>query len=403
MNWHESLCCRICGGPIEDVLSLGNQCLAGQFPTPAEADPPAFPLTLAYCRGSCGLTQLRHTISGELLYRNYWYRSGISQTMKTHLRKLADESLEILGHPVGISILDIGGNDGTLLSYFSASNNRTLIDPCQNDWGPEAQARSHINRIRGFFPQNLPLHSGPYDLIFSVACFYDVDNPIVFAQKVREHLCDDGLWCCEVADLSVMVATGAYDQICHEHVTYFDWWTFASVLARAEMRVVNLSFNGCNGGSIRFWCARQTCTKYNRFTGWFDKLNPLPTGKPALLAFKDKVQKHRLALREYVLNAEKAGKVIHLLGASTKMNTVLQYCQLDVPFASDRDPRKHGRETPGTRIAIISEEDSRQLKPDIYLCPLHGFREEIIQREQEFLKAGGKIVFLFPDVEEVSG
>src|SRR5262245_45266307 len=100
--------CRACGKELEDVLNLGEQCLGGQFPAEGEPDPLRFPLVLAQCKAGCGLIQLRHTVEPELMFGDYWYRSGVTETMRNHLKGIADEALSVLGRTPE-TVLDIGG------------------------------------------------------------------------------------------------------------------------------------------------------------------------------------------------------------------------------------------------------------------------------------------------------
>jgi hypothetical protein len=125
---------------------------------------------------------------------------------------------------------------------------------------------------------------------------------------------------------------------------------------------------------------------------------------PSSGGFVDRYWESQTHLCTYLKDCSWGRKNVHWLGASTKSNTVLQslgrYANV-IQYASDRDPRKHGCCTPGTRIPIISEEESRAMKPDVYVCLLHGFKDEVIAREKAFLDAGGTILFPLPKFEEI--
>src|ERR1700691_3591265 len=103
--------CRVCGGRLETVLDLGEQCLGGQFPMIGEPDPPRFPLVLMRCNLCCQLVQLRDVVRPELMFTDYWYRSGVSDTMRQHLSSLSNEALAAMGRSCDMKMLDIGGND----------------------------------------------------------------------------------------------------------------------------------------------------------------------------------------------------------------------------------------------------------------------------------------------------
>src|SRR5262249_39748086 len=154
--------------------------------------------------------------------------------------------------------------------------------------------------------------------------------------------------------------SGAYDGICHEHLCYYDVTSFYKVCSESGLDVRWWSENECNGGSLRFYVTHGNCPA-------------MPVGistQDDLKAFVARVQASRHQLDQYLTQGLREGKNVHLLGASTKLNTVLQYVgglERSPYFASDRDPRKWGRRTPGTNIPIIAEEESRAMNPDVYL------------------------------------
>jgi SAM-dependent methyltransferase len=379
--------CRLCGTDgLEDVLDLGRHRLAGQFPGPGEPDPPSYPLVLCQCPG-CNLVQLRHTVDPELQFRSYYYRSGISATMHQHLRNLAGEAWGLTADdPLAArKVLDVGCNDGTLLAHTPAcARGRYGIDPADVECPPT------VNRVRGFFPAALPKEWPSFDLVYTVACLYDADDPVKFASAVRDCLTPEGIWCVEVADLAAMIANLSYDSILHEHLCYYDLPSLAFCLDLAGMRAVSSSVNDSNGGSLRVYGRRGQGV-------------PPPGLDYNLVGFASQVRQHRRELLRYLVGCSRAGKRVHLLGASSKANTVLQFADVDpglVEYASDRDPRKAGRRCPGTNIPILTEKDSRALEPDVYLTVLGHFRDELILRERS---AGfrGEIAFALPRLEVV--
>ncbi len=98
------------------------------------------------------------------------------------------------------------------------------------------------------------------------------------------------------------------------------------------------------------------------------------------------------------------GKTIHVYGASTKGNTILQWCGIDnrlVDVAAERNPDKYGARTLGTDIPIVSEAESRAMNPDYYLVLPWHFKEEFIEREKETLERGIGLIFPLPTVEIV--
>lgn len=386
---HERTLCRICSGILEMVLNLGEQSLGGQFPLIGEPDPPKAPIRLCRCQ-SCGLAQLDYTVPPELMFRSYGYRSGVTQTMRRHLQELTQEAMSLVPLRAGAKVLDIGGNDGTLLNYLPMTVNKFIIDPADVAFGSEGT----LTHCSGFFPQDMPSEWINFDLIFTIACFYDADDPVAFAKVIGERLAPDGIWCVEVADAARMAREGGWDSNCHEHLCYYEPATFQEVCRQARLTIIRQSTNNCNGGSIRFYVSRLKVEKK-------DYEPALPMG--AWLRFAANVEQSKRDIAIF-LNANKHQKV-HLLGASTKANTWLQSigdCSALIQAASERDSRKIGRKLPGTGIPIINEEESRAAKPDIYIVGPWHFEKEIVEREQEFLSRGGRLVFPLPRLHEVA-
>ena len=382
--------CRLCGNQRHElVLDLGCQSLGGQFPKPEHPDPLKYDLHLMRCK-DCDLVQLKHSVPPAQMFSKYWYRSGVTDTMRKHLGDVAWEARQMWAGGEMPRVLDIGCNDETLLNHFT----------CET-WGIDPCIENRPRRVRGYFPEHRERLDGPFDLIFSIAMFYDVELPVYFAKEVAARLAPGGLWCIEVAHLPTMLQTVAYDTICHEHLTYWSGCTLADCMWRAGLKIVRASVNKCNGGSIRVYATHQDCKLYDP-AKWVretaDDLSgdcyaavhcpgvELAWKQPrALTTFAMEVHARANDLTERIFNLRRDGKRIALLGASTKVNTILQFCELNgtiIQHASERDPNKWGRVTPGTRIPIISEEESRRQKPDYYLVGPWHFASEIMEREK---------------------
>ncbi len=389
----EITACRVCGGGIESVLDLGSQCLAGQFPRSDEPDPPSFPLEVVHCTGGCGLVQLRHTVDPEAMFRDYYYRSGVSLTMRLHLQEIADKAVTILKRRPK-TVLDIGGNDGTLVGHLNGlyAADTVVVDPCNFSATPTPWKKV----VPAFYPCK-EVAGEKFDLIFSIACFYAVNDPVAFARAVHSNLEDDGLWVVEVGYMPKMLERVGYDCIVHEHLSYYGLMALDEVLVRAGFAIAHAETNDMNGGSLRIVARKAPHPRPPHAQGGKNDAS-------FLVPFAKAVHQHRKNLRVYLEARVAEGRTIHLLGASTKANTVLQWCGITpelVALASDRDPRKRGRKTPGTGIHIVSEEESRALRPDIYLSVLGHFRDELLAREREHMARGGKVVFALPEITEV--
>jgi hypothetical protein len=253
--------------------------------------------------------------------------------------------------------------------------------------------------------------SGKIDIITSIAMFYDLENPVGFCRGIKELLSDDGIWIFEMSYMPQMLEINSYDTICHEHLEYYSLAVLEKILRLAGMQIFKISFNDINGGSIRCYA---THIENNQHANAEDErlMNEirqrefdlaLDTDEP-YLAFQQRIEKERDALKSLLVDLKQQGKRIHIYGASTKGNTILQFCGIDntiIDYASERNPDKYGARTLGTNIPIISEDDSRALLPDYYLVLPWHFKAEFVQREQEMLNKGVGFIFPLPTIEIV--
>lgn len=413
--------CRVCGSAaLTPVIDLGDQYLQGSFVKPGKSMPSTrkIPTSLVRCdptknEKACGLLQMEYTVPPEMLYSSYWYRSGTNGTMRAHLKGIADEAAGIAGvWPA--RVLDIGCNDGTLLEYYPDGFLKFGIDPCDI----ALEIKPPISVIQDFFPSAklealTSARPTPFDIITSIAMFYDLEDPIAFALAVKKLLAPEGIWIFEVAYMPVMLANTSYDTICHEHIEYYSLAVIERILAESGLKAVQASRNSINGGSIRVVAAHLNNVTLDREASKrviaamrkaeFDL--ELDTDRP-YRNFQDRIEFHRQELSELLKRLKKAGSRIHVYGASTKGNTILQWCGIDqriIDFAADRNPEKFGAMTLGTDIPIISEEKSRAMKPDYYLVLPWHFKEEFLIRERETLKSGIGFIFPLPKIEIIHG
>ena len=356
---------------------------------------------------ACGLLQMAFSVPPELLYASYWYRSGTNGTMRAHLKEIADEAVGLVGHEKQMFALDIGCNDGTLLEFYPSDFRKFGIDPCDI----AAEVKLPIQVVRDFFPSNRlgECTRMPFDIVTSIAMFYDLEDPVGFAREVKKVLAPEGVWIFEVAYMPTMLRNTGYDTICHEHIEYYHLAVLEKIMLLAGLKVVKASLNTTNGGSIRCVVTHDTVPKYddpeNRQAlailrqAEFDL--ELDTDRP-YRAFQGRAEIHREELRALLLGLKSEGKKIHLYGASTKGNTLLQWCGIDgriVDCAADRNPEKYGCRTLGTEIPIVSEEQSRAAKPDYYLVLPWHFKREFLERERAMIESGVGLIFPLPRIE----
>ena len=408
--------CRICGSrALTPVISLGDQYLQGAFEKPGRELPPQrkIPLSLVRCNPmidekACGLLQMEHSVPPEILYSSYWYRSGTNDTMKNHLRGIVDNAFSIF-NSAEAKVLDIGCNDGTLLRFYPGGYQKFGIDP--SNVAQEIDQKE-ITVIRDTFPSDeLEACIGPekFDIITTIAMFYDLEDPIAFTKSIKRILSKDGIWIFEMSYMPAMLKMNSYDTICHEHLEYYSLAVIENILKQSSLKIFNAVQNDINGGSLRCYATHSDTFKYKNetFSRNIHKIHQeefdleLETDKP-YKNFQDRINFHREELQALLRKLKKEGRTIHIYGASTKGNTILQWCGIDnriIDFAAERNPDKFGATTLGTDIPIISEAESRAMNPDYYLVLPWHFKPEFIEREKESLEKGTGLIFPLPTIE----
>lgn len=380
--------CRASGAWLDDLLDLGELHLSG-FLKPGEAEPARFPLTLAVAERS-GLVQLRHTVDPERLFRQYWYRSATNEAMQAHLKQLVDSALAQQKLRARDFVLDIGCNDGTLLSAYPPGVRRVGFDPARlAPQGVDVFVNDFFSAaVYGDLPRAR--------LVTSIAMFYDLDDPVRFVEDVALVLADDGLWVIEMHYLPDMLSMNSFDAICHEHLGYYSLHSLSYVLSQADLYIERVAFNGVNGGSFQVHVRKRGCGTPSRMVR---QAQAAECERLDFERFRRDIQANKQRTLEWLAELKAQGRLVLGYGASTKGNTLLQYYGLTpdlLPAIADRNPDKWGLVTAGTGIPIISEEEARRLRPDYFLALPYHFLPAFMAREKAFLARGGKFMVPMP-------
>lgn len=406
--------CRVCDGSIDPILSLGEQYVSN-FLSPGEPDGVRAPLDLVLCR-RCYLMQLKHTVPAEVMYQNYWYRSGTNKTMQMALTDISNKAESLVHLREGDAVLDVGCNDGTLLaSYKTRGIYKIGFDPAENLAPLSRQLAAQV--ITDFFNADAfqldPGLRGRYPKIVTcIAMFYDLEDPGKFVADVKTVMHPDGLWVVQMSYLPLMLKQNEVGNICHEHLEYYSMQSFEYLLKLHEFEIVDVELNDVNGGSLRAYirnrgadasifgdptycklASERVCALREQEIR-LDLDNPRPYTEFAVW-----VERIKRDVVNFVEEQVEGGKTVYVYGASTKGNTLLQYFGLDhslITAAAERNPDKWGKLTVGTHIPIISEVEARAAHPDYFLVLPWHFIEEFKQREKDFLLAGGRFILPAP-------
>jgi NDP-4-keto-2,6-dideoxyhexose 3-C-methyltransferase len=410
----EKSACRVCYGPIETVFSLGEQYVSN-FIAPDEPDGSKAPLQLVLCE-NCALLQLKHTVPGESMYHNYWYRSGTNQTMRTALADIANTAERLMRLRPGDAVLDIGCNDGTLLgSYRTEGIYRIGFDPAENLAKFSSETADRV--VSTFFTaqefqRDSELIKRRPKIVTSIAMFYDLDDPNRFVEDVKQVMDPDGLWIVQMSHLPLMLRQRDFGNICHEHLEYYSLESLEFLLRRHDFILVDAEVNEVNGGSIRAYV--RNCEADGSALGDVAYRKAASTRIDTLREREAKlrlgdicsyqefgcwIDRIKCDVSSFIKEQVCRGKKVAVYGASTKGNVMLQYFELDhrlIAFAAERNPDKWGKVTVGTRIPIISEEQARAAKADYFLVLPWHFIEEFREREKDYLLSGGRFIVPLP-------
>lgn len=357
------------------------------------------PLVLCKC-AACGLVQLKHTVPADSMYRQYWYRSSLNPSMVTALQEVVagiEKRTPITSRDI---VVDIGANDGTLLSLYTSQPVKVGFDPARN-LAPLAEKHCSIFVNDYFDFQKYPLPQRA-KAISSIAMFYDLEEPLRFIDDVKKILARDGLWVIQLTDLMSMLKTNAFDNLCMEHLEYYSLRVLATLLSKYELEIFDIEFNQVNGGSTRLYVGhrhahpiqKQVQIALQAEEDYFSSFTD------PFLSFYDRIQAIRELLTSFIHRETAAGKKVYVLGASTKGNTLLQYFKLDhklLDYAAEINPEKFGKLTVGTNIPIISEGAAFAARPDYFLVLPWHFIKGLVEKHQAYLDAGGAFIVPMPE------
>lgn len=403
--------CRLCGKPeIDEFFDLGEHSLSGCFPGPSEPDPQRAPLVLCRCKG-CNLIQLGHdTNLAEMFTYDYGYKSSLNASMCAHLSELVEWAINLQSLSKGDIVVDIGANDGTLLSNYKGLDvKRIAIDPIigkfKDDYADDIECHE------GFFSlENAKkfLQDRKANLITSISMFYDLPDPSDFVAGISHILAPSGIWILEQSYLVLMLERNAFDTICHEHLEYYALSQIERLVAAQGMRIIDVELNDCNGGSFRIAVAKSDSDHIENINN-INKLRKIEEGlkldteKP-YEEFLKRIDTIGHEIRNFLEAAKKQGKKVYLYGASTKGNTLLQHYEIDtnlIEAALEVNPEKFGHRTPGTNIPIIDEHSIGDKIPDYLLVLPWHFRDNILARGTDIMAKGAKFVFPLPTLDIV--
>jgi C-methyltransferase C-terminal domain/Putative zinc binding domain/Methyltransferase domain len=401
--------CRACdSNRLQLILPMGEMPLANAFLKTTEdfAAENFYPLNVYFCE-ACSLVQLLDVVDPEILFRNYIYVSGTSETMAAHYEEYANTVIELGSLGPRDLVIEIASNDGSLLNHFRRNECRTLgIEPAENI--------SQIAREKGLdivseffsfsFAQTIRESPGPAKVVIANNVLAHVDDTRDFLLGCGELLVENGFVVIEVPYLRELLGKLEYDTIYHEHLCYFSITSLLKLFETAKLGVFRISFVPIHGGSLRIFAARHlrhsnTVVEYANEES-ADGMRDIDRYHE----FARAVERNRAQLRQMLHRLKSEGKRIAAYGAPAKGNTLLNYCDVGtdlISYTVDKSALKVGLFTPGKHIPVRHVSTLLEDQPDFVLLLAWNFAKEIMKQQQEYRNHGGRFISPLPQPEIV--
>ena len=412
-KYHKKNECRICSSNnLELILDLGKQPPSNAFikKENLEKHEDKFPLRLYLCK-ECYLLQLLDIVDKEILFKEYLYMTSASKPIVNHFKNYAfdvyEEFLKKIENPL---VIEIGSNDGSLLKEFKKLGTSVLgIEPAKNI--------SKIANDAGITTENTFLN---YDIAKKISLkkkasiivgnnvFGHVEDLKEFMKCIKILSKEKGIFIFEVPYLVDLIQKLEFDTVYHEHLSYFSLIPLMRLMEEFDLEIFDVKKQKVHGGTIRVFVSQKNNFKstiglkklidFEREFG----INKVQTYQK----FSENVKELKNKLKNKLLEFKKEGKIIFGYGAPAKGNVLLNYCNIGTKFLDyiiDTTPLKQGLYTPGMHIPVKSDKEKIE-KPSqqIALLLAWNYEEAIINKEELFLKNGGKFLIPIPTPKIIS-
>lgn len=401
--------CRLCGGTnIELVLQLTPTPLADSYVSVDHVNDPqeVYPLDVSLCK-DCGNVQLLDIVNPEILYNNFIYETSTSPGLVEHFQKAADDVLSQVKPKKGAFVIDIGSNDGSLLRFFQVKGMHVLgIDPAK-DIARKA-SESGIKTLPTFFTVDLARkiknEYGHAYIITTNNTIANIDDLVYMINGIRTLLDPSGVFVFETGYLLDLVQKCIFDNIYHEHLSYFSVKPIQKFLRNNGLELINVERIPTKGGSIR--CFAQHIDGPRKISQSVNNLIRLEAGTgihhpDTFKALATKLNNIENELKHLLNELKAKGNTIAGYGASHSVTTLVYHFGLGkmLSFIVDDNPIKQNTYSPGFHIPVLPPQTIYEKKPDYIVILAWRFGEQIMKKYKAFLENGGHFVTVLPKVE----
>ena len=401
--------CRICNSShLIKVLDFGKMPLANAFLREEDLNKPElkFPLVVYFCN-NCGLLQLLDIVNPELLFRNYYYLTSTSKPLREYFVKLGKNLINKFVKSRNDLVLEIGGNDAVLLNSIKNKCRVLNIEPARNI--AKISREKGVETINEFFSKRLAekifKKYGPVKIVVASNVIAHIDNLNNVFEGVKILIGNKGVFIFEVhwvGNLIGLEGRGGFDQIYHEHLSYFSLSSLKKIINQLGLKIFDVKLIPIHGKSLQIYVSKNY--KISKSVNKFLKeekdlgLEKVKTYK----SFSKRIEQNKNELKNLLLKIKKENRKIIGYGAPAKGNILLNYFKIDnkiLDFIIDDSPLKQGLYTPGVHIPVFSREKLKKRRPDYLLLLAWNYAESILKKEKDLRGKGVKFIIPVPKVK----
>ncbi len=405
-KFHKIKTCRVCGSrSFTEILDLGSMPPANSFRTKKDLATfePTFPLVLSFCN-TCSLVQLSHIVDPKFLFQKYTYLTSASKPLIQHFESYAKEISKKYITRKDDLVVEIGSNDGVLLEALKKNCRVLGVDPAKNI--QRISAKRKVETICDFFSSSLAekiqKKYGHAKVVVANNVIAHIDNIKDIFKGVKTLLSSDGVFIFEVHWVGNLIGQGGFDQIYHEHLSYFSLRAIDRLSQKMGLTLTDVKLVPTHGQSLRCYIAKKgkAAATVRKFLHREKKM-----GLDTLITynkFEQKVMTSKKQLTTILKTAKENNKKIIGYGAPAKGNTLLNYFEIgpaSLDFITDTTHLKQGLFTPGTHIPIVSPEKISAHIPDYILLLSWNYATQILEKEKALRARGVKFIIPVPRVK----
>ena len=403
--------CKVCQDPYKEILSFGKMPLGNGFLNENQIpNEYFFEMGVGFCERSMMFQLINQPSPEQMFHSEYAFFSGSSEGMKQHFHRFSDKIIR--DPPVEVKkafIVEIGSNDGTMLQNFSNKKIKCMgVEPSENV--AKVAIRNGVNTKISFFNERVATEikedNGLASVVYAANVMCHIPNIHSIFKGVSILMDQKGVFYFEDPYLGDVIQKNSFDQIYDEHVFLFSLHSVQFIALMNGLELINAEPLTTHGGSMRYTlCHKGRFSVSENITKLIQKekslgLNRLNTFK----SFERNVKNIKKQLLDLLFDLKDKGKLVSGYGATSKSTTILNYCGIDhslISWISDTTPTKQGKLTPGTHIPVVPYSKFKEDIPDYAVLFAWNHADEIMEKEKEFSRNGGRWITFFPEVKVI--